>query len=88
MGKISGYPASSAYAHLDDMNALGLIAISSRSIAGKALKIGLELGTTAYDACYVAAASETGLPLITADEKLARKTAGNDHNVRWLGELC
>jgi predicted nucleic acid-binding protein len=42
---------------------------------------------TAYDACYIAAASQLKLPLITADEKLAKQAAKGPYDIQWLGDV-
>jgi predicted nucleic acid-binding protein len=40
-------------------------------LAGPSLALGLELGLSAYDACYVALALALDAPLITTDRRLA-----------------
>lgn len=83
----SAYPAKAAQEHLRDLTGLGLTAIPTQVLADDALKIALKHRATAYDACYVAAASQLRLPLITADEKLARQMEKGPHEVQWLGDV-
>jgi len=49
-------------------------------IAGEALRLAWRFEITVYDACYAALAVSSGLPLITADRRLARvaRQAGCD----------
>jgi predicted nucleic acid-binding protein len=61
--------------------------IPAQLIAEEALGIALNHRITAYDACYVAAAEQLKLPLITADEKLATKLAMGSYEVQWLGDV-
>lgn len=81
----SAYPSKDAQEHLRDLASLGLTVIPAQGIADEALGIALKHKITAYDACYVAAASLLKLPLITADEKLARQVAKGPCDVQWLG---
>jgi predicted nucleic acid-binding protein len=83
----SGYPDKDAQAHLHDLTSLGLTVIPAQLIAEEALGIALNHRITAYDACYVAAAEQLKLPLITADEKLATKLAMGSYEVQWLGDV-
>jgi predicted nucleic acid-binding protein len=53
----------------------------------EALDIGVARGIAAYDACYVALAQRLVVPLVTADEKLARALSSAGSDVRWLGDL-
>ena len=69
------------------MLGLGLTALPAQVLAEDALDIALKHRTTAYDACYVAAASQLRLPLITADEKLAAQLAKGSYEVQWLGDV-
>lgn len=48
--------------------------ISLGTVVSDALAIALSQGLTAYDACYVALALASGLPLVTADRRMARVT--------------
>jgi predicted nucleic acid-binding protein len=83
----TGYSAKAAQEHLRDLTSLGLTAIPAQALADEALDIALKHRVTAYDACYMAAASQLKLPLITADEKLAREVAKGPCDVQWLGDL-
>ncbi len=83
----SAYPSKDAQEHLRDLASLGLTMIPAQVIAEEALAIALKHQITAYDACYVAASTQTQLPLITADEKLAMKLAKGSYDVQWLGGI-
>lgn len=83
----SAYPGTDARAHLRDLTGLGLTVIPAQVLADDALEIALTHKITAYDACYVAAAAQLKLPLITADEKLATKVAKGSCDVQWLGDV-
>jgi len=67
-----------AWSREDAQRALGRILdlpyrrIPLRALVGDALDLGLTLEVTVYDACYVALAVVTGLPLVTGDRRLAR----------------
>lgn len=82
----SAYPPKDAHEHLLDLMSLGLAVIPAQVVAGDALQIALKHKITAYDACYIAAAAQLEIPMITADEKLARHVAKAPHDVRWLGD--
>jgi predicted nucleic acid-binding protein len=83
----SAYSAKAAQEHLRDLTGLGLTAIPTQALADDALDIALKHRVTAYDACYIAAASQLQLPLITADEKLVRQVEKGSHDVQWLGDV-
>ena len=83
----SGYAGKDAREHLRDLAMLGLTAIPTQVLADEALGIALTHKITAYDACYLVAATQVKLPLITADEKLATKLATGSCEVRWLGDI-
>ena len=83
----SAYPAKAAQEHLHDLTGLGLTAIPTQVLADDALEIALKHRVTAYDACYIAAASQLRLPLITADEKLVGQIAMGSYDVKWLGDM-
>jgi len=83
----SAYPSKDAREHLQDLTGLGLTMIPAQVVAEEALGIALEHRITAYDACYVAAAAQLKLSLVTADEKLARQVAKGPYDVQWLGDM-
>ena len=66
--------------------ALTLETIPSRSFIPRAFEIAHTHGCSVYDGIYVALTAETAVPLITADERLAR-AVGGEYPVRWLGSL-
>ena len=83
----SAYPAKAAQEHLRDLTGLGLTAVPTQVLAEDALDIALKHRMTAYDACYIAAAAQLRLPLITADEKLVGQVAKGSYDVQWLGDV-
>ncbi|MHB8743914.1 MAG: type II toxin-antitoxin system VapC family toxin [Sulfuricaulis sp.] len=82
----SAYSAAAAAEHLRDLAALGLTTIPTQALAHNALELALKYRITAYDACYVAAATQLRFPLITADKKLLSQVS-QDFDVRWLGDM-
>lgn len=82
-----GYPAEQARQDVEDLRALALRTVSTADLIVLALDIGLAHDITAYDACYAALAARLQVPLVTADEALARKLAGTRYAVRWLGDF-
>ena len=82
----SDYPPRHAQEHLHDLIDLGLTVLPDQIVVEETLRIALKHRITAYDACYVAAAAQLRLPLITADEKLAMKLVKSSFEVLWLGD--
>lgn len=78
------YPADDARAHLHDLGNLGLTAIPTEILAEDALEIAIRHSVTAYDACYVAAAAQLGVPFVTADRKLVAALAKKPYDIQWL----
>lgn len=89
------YPEKNVNRHLNDLLSLGLDVIPTHILTPEALRIALRYQVTAYDACYIAAASLAGMPFITADRKLANSITGHKRQgdsrhaieVIWLGEM-
>jgi predicted nucleic acid-binding protein len=63
-----------------------LFVVSARGYAARAVPIALALDHPAYDAMYLAVAEDFGLRLVTADDRLVRKTeqAGGRFRVMLL----
>ncbi len=83
----TAYPAKAAQEHLRDLTGLNPTAIPAQVLVDDALEIALKHRVTAYDACYIAAAAQLRLPLITADERLVGQVATGLHDVQWLGDI-
>ena len=81
-----GYPAAEAEQDIGDLVRLPLRRVPMAALAEAALTVAVQYGSTAYDSAYVALAQRLGLPLITADEALARRFAGTELDVRLLGD--
>jgi predicted nucleic acid-binding protein len=60
--------------------------VSSVALREDALTIALEYNCAVYDAGYLALAMNSGLPMITADERLVRSLAAR-FPVQWIGAL-
>jgi predicted nucleic acid-binding protein len=83
----SGYPADKARKDLADLGALALGSIPTAALMTEALDVAIKETLSAYDACYVALARRLSVPVVTADEKLARALAGASYDVHWLGDF-
>src|SRR5262249_31522999 len=82
-----GYPLVDAQMNLATLTALAVQRIPMTSLAADSLSIGANHGITAYDACYVAASSCLGVPLITADSRLVTKLASSSFSVLDLATV-
>lgn len=90
-----GYPEKSATANIDDLLSLGLEVIPTEILTPEAFRLALHYEVSAYDACYLAAASLAGMPFITADRKLVKGVTergrqgglGRSIEVIWLGQV-
>jgi predicted nucleic acid-binding protein len=56
-------------------------------IGADALQVALDHGISAYDAMYVALSLSTGLPLVTADNRLVRMLSGTGCELIPLDEI-
>jgi predicted nucleic acid-binding protein len=83
----AGYPPVDAQLNIATLGALALQRISVTTLAIDALALAIRHKITAYDASYVAAAQQLGVPLITADAKLVNNMAGTTHQVLDLGKV-
>jgi len=83
-----GYPVDKACEDLAALRGLSLQSFATDDLMEDALRIAVAHDVTAYDGCYVALGIQLEIPVVTADEKLARKMADTVHVVQWLGELA
>jgi predicted nucleic acid-binding protein len=81
-----GYPADVARQDVADLTRLPLQVVPTATLAEAALELAVQHGSTAYDSAYVALAQRLSLPLVTADEALARRFADTCLDVRFLGD--
>jgi predicted nucleic acid-binding protein len=83
-------PADLAAECLADLLALPLVVWPARELAERALQIALSLDVSTYDAEYLALADALDVPLVTADEALARKVGERGHGARvnLLGDFA
>jgi predicted nucleic acid-binding protein len=79
-----GLSANDAQRAMQDLLALALDVTPTEQLTLASLPLALDLGITAYDACYVELARRQAVPLVTADQALIRKAAGR-FDVQWLG---
>jgi predicted nucleic acid-binding protein len=80
-----GLAEDDAHLYVEQLGQLALRSRPTAELAAEALEVALTHDLTAYTAAYVALSARLGLPLITADERLARALAGAAFDVRWLG---
>lgn len=81
----AGYSGEKAHEDLKNLAALALQRVGNADLLVETIKIAVEEGLTAYDACYVALARRVKAPLVTADERLVRTLAKSKYDVRGLG---
>lgn len=62
--------------------------VPGQEVIEEALDLAVRYEITAYDACYVAVAQGEQVPLVTADERLAKRFAGTAHRVERLGSFA
>lgn len=76
-------PLEDSQADLADLSELALKSTSTADLMEDALTLAYDRKLTAYDACYAVLAQKLELPLITADEPLARGIEW----AMWIGDL-
>jgi len=79
------YAEEAAKANVADLKALGLLTTPTEHLVERALEIACATRITAYDACYVALSEAQGVPLLTADSRLAEVPAKSGFSVVALG---
>ena len=82
-----GYPPENARQDVTDLRALALRTVSTADLIVLALDLAMTYQITTYDAVYAALARQLSLPLITADERLARKLTGAGVQIILLHDL-
>ena len=82
-----GYDVEMARANLADLADLAIQTVPAASLFQEAFEISYRLSMAVYDACYVALAESLGCSLVTADEPLVRRLAGEGLLVLYLGDL-
>jgi len=70
------------------LSALNLPITSTSVLSEQAVSIGCTFGITAYDATYVALAEQINLPLLTADNRLAKALTGSRFQVITLDDVA
>lgn len=76
-------PLADSQADLVDLSELALKSTSTADLMEAALILAQDKKLTAYDACYAVLAQKLQLPLITADEPLAKTIEW----AIWIGDL-
>lgn len=79
-----GYPIGSARTDMSSLRAMGLMVTPTHQLAESALEVAYSYSISAYDACYVALAESLGVPMVTADGRLAAKLAESPHRIVTL----
>jgi predicted nucleic acid-binding protein len=82
-----GYPLKAAREDLAMLRALSLRSTPTALLMAASLEIAAAQKISAYDACYVALARQLRMPLVTADQKLARALASFDVAIHWLADF-
>jgi predicted nucleic acid-binding protein len=82
--RIGRMTQNSAASAIDRLARLNMYTVPTSRLVPEALSIAIRYQRSVYDAIYVAAAIDSGRPLVTADERLANALGGS-LPVRWLG---
>ena len=77
-------PIEDSVADLADLNELALKSTSTADLMEEALIVANDENLTAYNACYAVLARKLELPLVTADEPLAKAIKW----AVWIGDLA
>lgn len=80
-GEISPSFAADSLADLAD---LSIPSTPTSDLMNQALEIACAFNVTAYDACYIALAAVIGIPLLTADTRLADIMKGSNYDIAVL----
>lgn len=74
--------AEQIQANLRTLKAFPFKVTPTADLLEPAVQISLDLGISAYDACYVALANHINAPLLTLDQKLVNALANSSYDVR------
>ncbi len=77
-----GRSLADSQADLADLRSLALRVVSTADLMQESLTLAAQTGLTVNDACYAALARRLDLPLVTADEPLAKAVSW----AVWLGD--
>jgi predicted nucleic acid-binding protein len=83
-----GYDRTEAERSLARLMALAIDFVDIRDVIAEAHRTAMTYDITVYDACYAATARQRGVPLITADGRLAQKLIGMKASVLVLGRFA
>ncbi|AFY70788.1 hypothetical protein Pse7367_2528 [Thalassoporum mexicanum PCC 7367] len=81
------YSNKDAKEHLEALQLLRLQKSSTYGLVEDALNVGFDLGTSAYDSCYIVLANRLSVPLITIDGGLIKKTKNSLYQVYSLKDV-
>ena len=81
------YDTARAASDLAALRGLRLPTTPTSELMERALEIACTHDVTAYDACYLALAEAKGVPLLTADDRLADRLAGSSHEIMALCQV-
>jgi predicted nucleic acid-binding protein len=79
--RFNGYPPQVAIKAMRYLRSLTLPTTPTADLVEEALAIAFVYDLTAYDAVYVALASQHGLPLLTADTRLVERLHGSPYSL-------
>jgi len=81
------YMAEQVQADLASLKALRLQVTSTKELMIAAVKIALDYGITAYDACYVVLSHQVGAPLLTLDRRLVNALINSSFDVQLFTDF-
>ena len=84
---MKGYDQIQAQHDLVDLLALHVQWMPTTELLPRAFEIATSYGATAYDSCYVALAERLQLPLLTHDNRLAKRLMNSAHTIITLDTI-